>query len=206
MLVVNLKADWGLYNGAVGTVVDIVYKDGRRPTDDPTPLPDVVLVRLVRLVRYVNEGLTVVPIVPVSRSTQFECQCKSLQVRLRLAWVTTIHKCQGMTVGAGEPFRYVLVRPGYNGFEARNPRALFVALSMAKSASGEERDPDFACTDVLINNDRFRPVDTPTTRARAVAIERLHVLATQCQQKVLASANREETFLRLLERAQDMLH
>ena len=28
---------------AVGTVVDIVYKDGRRPTDDPAPLPDVVL-------------------------------------------------------------------------------------------------------------------------------------------------------------------
>ena len=28
MLVVNLKAEWGLYNGAVGTVVDIVYKDG----------------------------------------------------------------------------------------------------------------------------------------------------------------------------------
>lgn len=43
MLVVNLKA--GLYNGAVGTVVDIVYKQGCRPTDNPTPLPDVVFVR-----------------------------------------------------------------------------------------------------------------------------------------------------------------
>ncbi|CAH3025178.1 unnamed protein product, partial [Porites evermanni] len=38
MLVVNLKADWGLYNGAVGTVVAIVYKDGRGPTDDPAPV------------------------------------------------------------------------------------------------------------------------------------------------------------------------
>ena len=28
MLVVNLKADWGLFNGAVGTVVNIVYRDG----------------------------------------------------------------------------------------------------------------------------------------------------------------------------------
>ena len=44
-LVVNLKADWGLYNGAVGTVVDIVHKDGHRPTDDPALVPDVVLVR-----------------------------------------------------------------------------------------------------------------------------------------------------------------
>ena len=49
MLVVNLKADWGLYNGAVGTVLNIVYKDGRRPTDDPAPLPDVVLVRFCRI-------------------------------------------------------------------------------------------------------------------------------------------------------------
>ena len=171
MLVVNLKADWGFYNGAVRKVVDIGYKDGRRATDDPTPLPDVVLARLVRLVRYINEGPTVVPIVPVSRSTECECQCKRLQVRLRLGWVTTIHKCQGVTVGAGEAFRYVVVHPRDNGVEARNPRALFVALPRAKSAGGEERDPDFAFhEDVLINNDRFRPVDTPTTRARAVAI------------------------------------
>ena len=45
MLVTNLKAAWGLYNGAVGTVVDIVYADGSRPTDELPPLPDVVYVR-----------------------------------------------------------------------------------------------------------------------------------------------------------------
>ena len=186
MLVVNLKADWGLFNRALGTVVDIVYKDGRRPTDDPAPLPDVLLVRFpgYRGPPYMNEDLTVVPIVPVSRSTECACRCKRLQVPLRLAWGTTIHKCQGMTVGAGEAFRYVVVHPGDHGFEARNPGALFVALSRAKSAGGEGRDPDFAFhEDVLINNDRFRPVDTPTTRARAVEIERLHVLATQCRQR-----------------------
>ena len=210
MLVVNLKADWGLYNGAVGTVVDIVYKDGRRPTDDPAPVPDVVLVRFpgYRGPPYINEDPTVVPIVPVSRSTECTCRCKRLQVPLRLAWGTTIHKCQGMTVGAREAFGYVAVHPGDHGFEARNPGALFVALSRAKSAGGEGRDPDFAFHEnVLINNDRFRPVDTPTTRARAVEIERLHVLATQCRQRrVLAPAYREETFLRLVEWAQSQSH
>ena len=81
MLVVNLKADWGLYNGAVGTVVDIVYKDGRRPSDDPAPVPDVVLVRFpgYRGPPYINEDPTVVPIVPVSRSTEYTCRCKRLQ-------------------------------------------------------------------------------------------------------------------------------
>ena len=102
----------------------------------------------------------------------------------------------------------VVVHPGDHGFEARNPGALFVALSRAKSAVGEGRDPDFAFhEDVLINTDRFRPVDTPTTRARAVEIERLHVLATQSRQRrVLAPAYREETFLRLIEWAQSQSH
>ena len=97
-----------------------------------------------------------------------------------------------------------MVHPGDHGFEARNPGALFVALSRAKSAGAEGRDPDFAFhEDVLINNDRFRPVDTPTTRAREMEIERLHVLATQCQQRrILAPAYREEAFLRLVDWAQ----
>ena len=206
MLVVNLKADWGLYNGAVGTVVDIVYKDGRRPTDDPAPLPDVVLVRFPGY-----RGATVhewrsdsVPIVPVSRSTECACRCKRLQVPLRLAWGTTIHKCQGMTVGAGEAFRYVVVHPGDHCFEARNPGALFVALSRAKSAGGEGRDPDFAFhEDVLIT---MTDSDLWTLQLHELEIwrlSRLHVLATQCRQRrILAPAYREEAFLRLVDWAQ----
>ena len=62
-----------------------------------------------------------------------------------------------------------MIHPGKHDFEAKNPGALFVVLSRAKSAGGEDVDPDFAFhEDVLINDDRFKPVDTPTTRARAV--------------------------------------
>ena len=77
MLVVNLKPDWGLNNGAVGTVVDIVYKDGRRPTDDPAPVPVVVLVRFqgYRGPPYINKDPTVVPIVQASHSTDYPCRC-----------------------------------------------------------------------------------------------------------------------------------
>ena len=87
MLVVNLKVNWGLYNEAVGKVVDIVYKDGRRPNDHPALLPDVVLVRFpgYRGPPYRNEDPTVFPIVPVSHSTECACRCKRLQVPLRLA-------------------------------------------------------------------------------------------------------------------------
>ena len=206
MLVVNLKAEWGLYNGAVGTVVDILYRNGSRPTDDPAPLPDVVFVRFsgYKGPPYMNGDPTLVPIVPVSRSTDCACRCKRLQVPLRLAWGTTIHKCQGMTVGVGEAFRYVVIHPGKHDFEAKNPGALFVALSRAKSAGGEGMDPDFAFhEDVLINNDRLKPVDTPTTRARAVEMQRLHLLASSCQQEeALAPVYREHTFIRLVEWAE----
>ena len=116
MLVANLRAAWGLYNGTVGTVVDIVYKDGCRPTDDPAPLPDVVFVRFpgYKGPPYISEDPTVVPMVPIGRSTDCTCRCKRHQVLLRLAWGTTIHKCQEMTVGDGEAFRYVVIHPGKN--------------------------------------------------------------------------------------------
>ena len=210
MLAVNLKAEWGLFNGAVGTVVDILDKDGCRPTDDPAPLPDVMFVRFpaYKGPPYINEDLTLVPIVPVSRSTECICRCRRLQVPLRLAWGTTIHKCQGMTVGVGEAFRYVVIHPGKHEFEAKNPGALSVALSSAKSAGGEGRDPDFPWNEaVLINEDRFSPVDTPTTRARAVEMERRHVLATECHQRdAFATAYQEQAFLRLMEWDQSRIH
>lgn len=101
-----------------------------------------------------------------------------------------------------------MIHPGNHAFEAKNPGALFVALSGAKSAGGEGVDPDFTFhEDVLLNDDRFKPVDTPTTRARTVKMERLLVLAGQCQwQEILTSAYQEQTFLRLLEWAQSQSH
>ena len=77
---------------------------------------------------YINEYAKLVPIVPLSGSTDCTCRCKPLQVPLRLSVGTTIHKCQGMTVDTGEAFRYVVIHPGKHSFEAKNPEALFVAL------------------------------------------------------------------------------
>ena len=93
-------------------------------------------------------------------------------------------------------------------FEAKNPGALFVALSRAKSASGRGSDLDFAFhEDVLFNDDRLKPVNTPTTRARQTEIQRLHLLANQCQEmEAFSSAYQEETFIRLVEWAESQSH
>jgi hypothetical protein len=46
--------------------------------------------------------------------------------------------------------------PGTRAFESRNPGALFVALSRAKSAGNDFADPDFAWhSSVLVNEDRL---------------------------------------------------
>ena len=113
-----------------------------------------------------------------------------------------------MTVGTGEAFRFIVIHPGKHDFEAKNPGALFVALSRAKSAGGEGVDPDFAFhEDVLVNEDRLRPVNTPTTLARTVEMERLHVLATQSQEREITTpAYRDGIFLRLVEWVQSQSH
>ena len=83
-------------------------------------------------------------------------------------------------MGIGEAFRYVVTHPGKYEFEAKNPSTLFVALSRAKSASGRGSDPDFAFhEDVLLNDDRLKLVNTPTTQARQTEMQGLRLLANQ---------------------------
>ena len=58
-----------------------------------------------------------------------------------------------------------------------------MALSRAKSASGRGSDPDFAFhEDVLLNDDRLKLVNTPTTQARQTEMQGLHLLANQCKE------------------------
>ena len=83
-------------------------------------------------------------------------------------------------MGIGKAFRYLVTHPEKYEFEAKNPGTLFVALSRAKSASGRGSDPDFAFhEDVLLNDDRLKLVNTPTTQARQTEMQGLRLLANQ---------------------------
>ena len=58
-----------------------------------------------------------------------------------------------------------------------------MASSRAKSASGRGSDPDFAFhEDVLLNDDRLKLVNTPTTQARQREMQGLRLLANQCKE------------------------
>ena len=179
MLTVNTCVKYGLFNGAAGRVKDIIYRDGRKPSDG---LPDVVMVEFPSYTGppFIPENPKVVPIVPVKRRIDCFCHsCTKEQVPLRPGWASTLHRCQGMTIGSGETYRYIVIHPGTRSFESKTPGALFVALSRAKSTGRNGGDPDFAFhPSVIVNEDRLcHVVDTPTTKARDIEIERIRAMA-----------------------------
>jgi hypothetical protein len=178
MITVNLCVEFGLFNGAIGIVEDILYFNERKPPE----LPDVVMVEVPNYTGppFSNTNPKIIPIFPVERKVDCYCHsCKRKQIPLRLGWATTIHKCQGMTIGDGEVNRYIVINPGTKAFESRNPGALFVALSRAKSTGGNNSDPDFAWhPSFLVNEDRIcHKVKTPKTDARQIEIDRIQKIA-----------------------------
>ena len=184
MLTSNLDVKNGLFNGSVGEIIDIIYNANSKPPD----LPKVVFVQFQKYKgpAFLSSHPQIVPILPIERRIDCLChQCKRTRIPLRLGWGTTIHRCQGMTIGSGEPYRYIIIHPGTCAFESKNPGALFVALSRAKTAGDDNTDPDFAWhPDVLLNADRIRhTVNTPTTRARSSEKNRLKNIAAITKQK-----------------------
>lgn len=170
----------GLFNEAIGTAVDIIYKTGCNPINS---LPEVVIVEFPNYSgpSFTEENPKIVPIVPVVIGPECSCHsCSRNTIPLKLGRATTIHKCQVMTIGEGKPNRFIFIHPGTGSFESRNPGALFVAISRAGINNG---DPDFAWhPSVLVNEDRLcHQVVTAITKARAPEIVRLQSFKSDCR-------------------------
>lgn len=102
VLSVNLCVSFGLYNGAIGKIVDIIYLEGKYPENS---LPAVVMVESPNYTgpSFVKDNPKLVPILPVERKLDCSCSfCKRTHIPLKLGWATTIHKCQSMTIANSE--------------------------------------------------------------------------------------------------------
>ena len=134
MLICNLFTESGLYNGARGTVVRILY----RPDSHPPDLPTCVLVRFDHYKGGNFEehefGENVVPICP--RTTEFfayNTKCSRTMIPLISSYAMSIHRVQGMTFS-----NKVIINLGEKEFSIG---LTYTALSRAKQLDGIAFDP-----------------------------------------------------------------
>ncbi|KAL2474964.1 ATP-dependent DNA helicase [Abeliophyllum distichum] len=98
MLRANLTTHYGLVNGAMGTVVDIVYAVNYK---SPCDLPLAIIVDFDNY-RGTNfrEGTNLIPIPPITSNWKASngTSCQRTQIPVVLCWAITIHKSQGLTL------------------------------------------------------------------------------------------------------------
>ena len=186
MLVCNVWTSQGLYNGATGEVVDIVYPNSIKPTD-PNAQPTFVMVRFTSYSgpAFIESDPKVVPVAPVQRRGNCACRCKRTQIPLAASYAVTVWKTQGMSIGKDQSFQHIVINPGQTSVEKRNPGLTYTALSRARSAGSEEEFPDFAWDKrYLLSHDQFtKPIKGKAIDLRDREMRRISRLEEQTKKK-----------------------
>jgi hypothetical protein len=124
----NFEPDWGLFNGAVGKVIEIVYKEGTSPLDGTFPEFVIVDIPTYRGPPWINDKPTWVPIPPIEMNCRKHC-CSFKFIPLSLAFAKTGHTFQGQTVGPNHAIKCIIVHPGNKGMECLCPGLLYMFAS-----------------------------------------------------------------------------
>ena len=125
---------WGLYHGARGKVLDIVYHPDSHPPND---LPLYVLVDMPQYCGppFIADAPSVVPIAPIKVFCNKNKCCYRTCVPLRLAFAQTIHTFQGQNAGPvdeGQPpnaIQRIICDPGTRRFEGGCVGLFYTLLS-----------------------------------------------------------------------------
>ena len=136
MLLNNFVVEEGLYNGAVGKVVDIIYENEDGPREDKA-LPSYVVVdfphvKFEKGMEWDKDHPTYVPIPCKEYRCEKRC-CSVRTVPLRVCKAITIYKSQGMTVGKGQVWERLVICLANKSARGTNAPGLeLVAFSRAK--------------------------------------------------------------------------
>ena len=96
MLTANLWTENGLVNGSLGTILDIVWEEGKDPSKD---LPLAIMVDFDGYKGPFFEDTGTVPVfLATTRFRHNNHDCERTQFPLVVAYAITIHKSQGMTL------------------------------------------------------------------------------------------------------------
>lgn len=134
---VNYYPMWGLYNGACGVIIEIVFSEkGANPNDGG--MPDYVVVDFPNYKgpAWDMSHPTHVPI-PRSKILCNKGCCSREGIPLVLAWAITVHRFQGQSAGpvdAGKipnPYECIVCDPHDMGAETKHLGVLYTALSRA---------------------------------------------------------------------------
>ena len=119
----------GLNNGAIGTVIAILYAKGKAPP----AFPEAVVVDFPRYKgpSWIQEHPTWVPI-PVNESRCDNNCCSRMGLPLMPGYCIPISKSQGMTIGPNEPCTHIRIKLNKEIFmEKLNLGITYTALSRA---------------------------------------------------------------------------
>lgn len=124
----NLWQEVGLFNGALGSIVDIRFDDDKSPLKGD--LPSYIVVDMDEYVGPVwdKNNPSHVPIPIALKDCKKGC-CLLKSIPLNISFARTLHKFQGQSVGPDHPNKYMVFAPGSCTFEAQSPGLLYVGLS-----------------------------------------------------------------------------
>jgi hypothetical protein len=133
---VNIEPKWGLFNGAICTVLDIIFRQGENPNEGHLSTVVVVDLKHYRGPIWGKNSPTYVPIVPIQRRCKPMC-CTRKQIPLHIAWAKTIHSIQGHNAGptakhlTPNVIQIIVIHLGERTYETLNPGLSYVAVSRA---------------------------------------------------------------------------
>ena len=184
----NFQPQWGLYNGAIGTVQEIIYKQDCNPNFGH--FPEYIAVDFPsfsppdNVTPFDKEHPQVVPIPMAFQMCKYRC-CKIIVCPLVVAFGRTIHSFQGQEAGPGKAIPSIIVSPGSKSFESNNIGTLNTCVSRVTTLGGKNSDSALYFTGPYITHDRFRDL---TLKANGEKLKKIilrdkwvHYLSEQCR-------------------------
>ena len=139
----NFAPQWGLFNGAMGTVQDIFFDKDKDPNNGDHPLYIAVEFPQYKGPAWTESNHKVVPIPMISTICEHYC-CKLIHCPLDLSFGRTIHTFQGQSAGEveqGKPpntIKTIIADPGPRAMEGQNP-GLFYTLTSRGTTIGDDK-------------------------------------------------------------------